>query len=459
MKKDLFKVLGITLLLYVILSFIIPAGAYSSGSYTALGETSPIGLYSILSSPIVAIASFIQFGILFLAIGGLYGILPKTGVYSKIVNDIVNKYEKKKTTFLIITIINFALLSSIIGVPNLIIALMPFFATILLKLGFSKMTTLTSTIGSILVGQTASIIGSDTWGFTRYFFSLKNTDLLLARIILFVIITFLFIFFVKKTANKEKNTEILLYEDNVKKKSALPLIITLSLGFLIMVIGSYSIGYVFEASIFDSLHESISSFEIKGYPLLANVLGSTTALGYWGDIDLAIVITLISFVISWIYSVKMEEFKDGYIKGVKQMILPALYATLSYMIFGVIYNMQSGNFINTIISKLMLTDFSFIGTTVSALIASFTYTYYPILLNSYSSVFGIYDTNILPTIALMVQALRGLVLIVAPTSMLLLSGLAYFDISYKDWIKHIFKYALTLFGIIIVVMFILTTLL
>ena len=34
--------------------------------------------------------------------------------------------------------------------------------------------------------------------------------------------------------------------------------------------------------------------------------------------------------------------------------------------------------------------------------------------------------------------------------MLLLGGLAYFDINYKDWMKHIFKFLLIALGILIV---------
>ena len=74
-KYDLFKVLIITLLVVTLLSWIIPAGAYVNGSFTSLEQNAPIGLYDLFRLPFITPVTFIQFGILFLAIGGFYGVL------------------------------------------------------------------------------------------------------------------------------------------------------------------------------------------------------------------------------------------------------------------------------------------------------------------------------------------------------------------------------------------------
>ena len=90
-KYDLLKVLGISLLVIVLMSWVIPAGYYSNGSFTSMETIAPIGLYDIVRMPAITIATFIQYGILFLAIGGFYGVLNKTGVYSKLVDNVVDK--------------------------------------------------------------------------------------------------------------------------------------------------------------------------------------------------------------------------------------------------------------------------------------------------------------------------------------------------------------------------------
>ena len=41
--------------------------------------------------------------------------------------------------------------------------------------------------------------------------------------------------------------------------------------------------------------------------------------------------------------------------------------------------------------------------------------------------------------SLIVQTIYGLVMLIAPTSSLLMFGLSYYKINYTEWIKYIFK--------------------
>ena len=72
--------------------------------------------------------------------------------------------------------------------------------------------------------------------------------------------------------------------------------------------------------------------------------------------------------------------------------------------------------------------------------------------------FSLYDTNVIPVVALIFQAIYGLVMIIAPTSIFLLVGLSYFKVSYKEWFNYIWKYALLMLGVVIVIAFIATML-
>ena len=101
MKKfSLLKVLGFTFLGLIILSFIIPVGSYSSSSFVS-GTTSPIGLYDIFNISTYTVANFLQFGLLFLVIGGFYSVLNKTGAYSNLIERIVKKLKNKKIVFIL----------------------------------------------------------------------------------------------------------------------------------------------------------------------------------------------------------------------------------------------------------------------------------------------------------------------------------------------------------------------
>ena len=65
------------------------------------------------------------------------------------------------------------------------------------------------------------------------------------------------------------------------------------------------------------------------------------------------------------------------------------------------------------------------------------------------------DTKLYPLIATMFQSLYGVVMLVVPTSVLLMISLAYLKVSYKDWIQYSWK----LFLELIVVLFIVFTVL
>ena len=93
-KYDLLKVIGITFLIVFLISWVIPAGGYSSGVFSSTEATVPLGIYDLVRLPFISIATFIQYVLLFIAIGGFYGVLNKTGVYTKIVEGIVKKYKE-----------------------------------------------------------------------------------------------------------------------------------------------------------------------------------------------------------------------------------------------------------------------------------------------------------------------------------------------------------------------------
>ena len=45
----------------------------------------------------------------------------------------------------------------------------------------------------------------------------------------------------------------------------------------------------------------------------------------------------------------------------------------------------------------------------------------------------------MPLLALMGQTMYGTAMLIAPTSLLLLAGLNYVNVSYKDWLKYIWR--------------------
>lgn len=469
-KYDLLKVLGITLLIVTLISWVVPAGIYSQGAYKSLEATIAVGLYDLIRIPVVSIVTFIQYGLLFLTIGGFYGVLNKTGVYSKLIDDVVAKI-KNKNLFLIFTTILFAVLTSVIGSPNLIFILVPFFIALLVKIGYGKMTSFAATVGSILLGQIGTTFAFSTWGYLKYIFGVEMTELMAVRVILLVMIITLYVILIRKTSVKEissksgkkkveeENIDIPLHRDlvNVSKKSYIPLIIMFVLLFGVLAVGLYNWYYAFGIEFFQSLYESIFSYEIKGYLLFSNLLGGISEVGYFGNYDVIVIVLFTTLIIGWIYNLKIEEILDGFRIGCKEMIKPALYSMLACVVFAVTLNMANygGDFIYTIINKITGTgEFSLASTVGSSLIASFAYNDFYTLAANLAGILGVYEASHYPIIAFVIQTMYSIVMVVAPTSVFLLAGLSYLEIPYKDWIKYIWKVLLAIFGIVIVIAFI-----
>lgn len=476
-KYGLLKVLGISFLVFAILSWIIPAGSYSSSTYTA-STTSPVGLYGLFIDPLYSFGIFVQYIVVFLAIGGLYGILNKTGVYSKLVDGISNKFKSKKTLFLIITIITFALLSSLVGSQIALFVFVPFVIAILMTLGYDKITSLAATVGSILVG----IIGS-TYGTAvvfKSFFSMNSNNGILYKVVLFVIVVALYIFFIlgkeklnakkeiveeakpkkgkkkveealEKVAEKVKKVEIPLYDGNKEeKKNAVPLVIMFSLLAVIILMGMFNWYYTFEIEFFDKIYESIMSVEVGGVAIFAKIFGELPQIGSFGNYDLAAVIIIATILIGWVYGIKFNDFIDSYKDGAKKMLLPSIYVMFASIIFAVMVNSNT-NISSTIVNFLLgLTEkFNALVVTLVGLVSSYFFNDFPYMVNGIYGALSTYDANLYPLISIILNGTYGLAMLILPVSITLIAGLKYMDVSYKEWFKYIWKFLLQAFVLII----------
>lgn len=210
MKRNLLKVIGISFLIFVILSWIIPVGTYSSGKLSTDG-TDPIGLYDLFSTPVSTILTFALYAVVFAAIGGLYGVIDKTGA----LKPMLEKASKNKGKgFLIFSIIFFVVLSSLTGLSMLLFVLVPLFASIIFAKGYDKITALASTVGGILAGSVCSTYGFNITGYTKNLLSVDMSNEVVAKLILLVLLTAALIFFVIKKADKLAKTNALINEDS-----------------------------------------------------------------------------------------------------------------------------------------------------------------------------------------------------------------------------------------------------
>lgn len=517
-KYDILKVLGISFLVLIVLSWIIPAGSYSSGNYASSG-TLPYGLFDFTRIPLIAVTNLIQYSIVLLVIGGLYGVLNKTGVYTNFVESIAKKFKGKEKNFLIVSIIVFATLQSVSGATFAILILVPFFVAVTMLLGFDKISAMLSTIGAMLLGALASTFGSEIVGTIIQYFSLKYLNEIWAKVILFIMLTVLYILFVrnhskvieikkdekqkketkkvelkestkkasaKKTTKKtvetkttkaetknkkvvtiKKNSEkeieqnhvdIPLYNPLLKdsKKSFIPLVVIMLIIFLIIIIAMFDWPTLLKITFFDNIYESVMDLKIGNYMIAKNILGTLSPFGYWSNYELIMFIILCIPFITWLYNLKFDDMIDGFKEGAKQMAKPAFYVLLANVLYAAMFNSQAGeNIFYTIMNFFLgISDkFNAFIVAIITLIGGFIYSDFPSFVGTIATpITGTYaNANMYPLIGFMIQTLYGLVMFIAPTSMLLIFGLSYFDISYKDWFKTIWKYLVKIILVVIIV--------
>lgn len=510
-KHNVLKVIGIAFVVLAVLTWIIPAGSYSSGSYVKSG-TSPFGIFDFTRIPLISITNLIQYSIVLLVIGGFYGVLNKTGVYTSMVDKVAKKFSKKEKRFLVISILVFAILSAVVGANFAILILVPFMVAIIMLLGYNKLVAMLSTIGAMLTGTLASVCNTEIFSVFAQYLTLDITKNLLVNIVFFIMITVLYILFVlqlskteivkvkeKKTStktekvskttksakttakkttkaetkskkdvitvkeDKKEEREILFYDAKAvnKKKSFVPLAVILGVILLVSFVAMFSWPTIFKLTFFDELYENVIGIKVGDYPLVQNILGTLTPFGYWTNYEFIMFILLCIPFIAWLYNVKIDEVIDGFVNGAKKLLKPAVYVLFASFLYAAMYSSSTGdNIFYTIVHFFLDMSEKFNAFIVGMItfIGGFIYSDFNALSSTIMTpITSVYtNTEMYPILAFIIQTIYGLIMFIAPSSMLLIVGLTCFDISYGKWLKTIWKYLLKAFIIVILVLIVLS---
>ena len=548
MKRKILKVLGISFLIFVVLSWIIPTGTYSNGTLTT-NDVDPVGIIDIFTQPVNAFITFSLYGVVFAVIGGFYGVMEKTGALDKVTDWLHIRFEKRTKLFLAITVIFFAVLSSVTGLILPLFLLVPLFAAVLFKMNYDKVTVLASTVGALLVGSIASTYGFNISGYTKNLLYLEDMNSeIWAKVILLVLLTAALVMVVlftgrkkketvemaaaaeapvtlepevekvqtkasakkeekatvketkktttksakkteskttakttKKTASKttgstrgrkpskKTNTKGLAIAHDVKKVSekkrvsGIPFVVILVLTMIVAILGMYNWYYAFGIDVFNNLYDNIMKVKIGDFPIFEHLFSGSSQFGYWSNVDFIALVIFASMLIAWLYKVKVNDYIEAFIGGVKKWLPTAIYAVLASVIFSVVYqalSSQTGTIVDTINAKIFeLSDgFNVVFTGAASLIGSFFFNDLYYLLYDMSSFISGYDATTLPIAGLLVQSVYGVAMLIFPTSAVLIAGLSLFNVSYKQWMKYIWKFALIAFLLVLLVCGILTLL-
>ena len=239
-----------------------------------------------------------------------------------------------------------------------------------------------------------------------------------------------------------------------------PFIVVFDLTLLIMILS------VFDWSLFDMTWasdalKSIKEFEVGEFPIFGKILGNVNAFGQWSiRYEIPVLMFVSSGILALIYKVKFDDFIDGVLEGMKKTLVPALTMILAYLVLIIcVEDAFQLHFVRFFLElNKGLSSIGVVFTmTLSLIVGSIVNVdtlYLAQIVLSYATTI-ITDTSLYPIIGVMTQGIYGLMMLIAPTSLVLIGTLSFLNIPYLQWIKHIWKVFLELLGILLVIFLIL----
>ena len=150
-KHNSIKVILVVIMILAVLTWIIPA-AYFQTELVEEGRLR-MGLFDLFNYPVTALSYFGYIALFILVVGGFYGVLYRIPAYRKLLDKIVDNLKGNEKLFLVVTVIVFAVLTSLCGVQLALLIFFPFVAAIILLLGYDKIVVALTLVGSTMIGM------------------------------------------------------------------------------------------------------------------------------------------------------------------------------------------------------------------------------------------------------------------------------------------------------------------
>lgn len=546
-KHNTFKVVLGTLLVFAILSWIIPAAVFQ-GTLQDQGRVQ-VGLFDIFNYSLTSLSYFGHYALYVIFVGGLYGVLNKIPAYRNLLDAMVKKVYGKEKIVLSVIMVLFAIIVSVYGIEIEMLLFVPFLVSFILMMGFDKMVAALAVAGSSLVGITGYTYAL---GKLNILLSVLGLDIasdiyvkamiLLVGLVLLIFNTLLYISkndttkiteikadkkkdakveeekvavkvedkpeakkttkkatttkkSTSKTATKKTTTKttakkttskasrkdnkaaakddgVIVVKTNLSddanayipasvelKQRVWPMVIVFVLATVIFLMAYFPWNSVFKLDWFEVASQKVAEFELFGFPLFGKLFGTFQAFGGWQCYDLFFPLTFLTLILVLIYKVKLSDALEGFGQGAKKALAPA---GIIFVIYTILVLVTYHPFQTTLYEAILglSKGFNVATTIVVALLAGLfngdiSYAFQSVL-PYYASV--VTNTDYYSTIGVLYQACYGIVMFVAPTSVILMTTLAYLDIPYTKWLANIWKFVVEFLVIVLIVVAILVLL-
>jgi len=463
-NHNIVKIAAVMVIFAGLLTWLIPAGSFHQGQMIIAEEITRLGISDFFEYIILGMAYFAVFFSFVFVLGAFYQVLSKVGAYQRLTTGIAKSFKNREYVFVVLTSFLFAIFAALTTEYIILAVFIPFAITIVSKMKLSKMTAFAVTFGSVLIGLLGSLYSSQFAGMNVNVFRVDYSEHLWIKIAIlvsaFVVFNLYNILHVKKTlANKKAEAveDPFVNDEPVKKAKVWPLVVIGGLFVLITILAFIPWYEAFEIELFQNWHEAVLGFELSiprimsNVPIFAYILGDVPAFGEWSLLTIQVFMLVTMLIIKCSYKVKTDEFLSSIGEGLKKT---AKLAGLLLLIHAIIVITMYSQVIPTTVDWLMnrTEGFSLFFGFLSGMISSIFTIKYQFVMQLIGSYFSVSYSDLSAQLAVLFQAIHGFVSFFAPTSLILLVGLFYSKISYKEWLKYIWQFLLIMFVIMTVIM-------
>ena len=446
-KHSLLKLLLLIILIIMIASWFIPVTTVVDGEFVEVPD-SGIGLFNISSYFANSIELFSNVILFVLAVGGFYGVLHKIPQYRVLLDKIVDGFDGREWIFMVVVGVIFALLSSMAGISIPLLFMFPFVISVILLMGYDKITAALLTVGSVISGligtvfSNAGLVGSgftyaslteipnifEQFGFSNASYGAnENIGFKIALLVLCLAIVLInTILYAKKHQDKKHLVKGYFVPEEVsvkEEKKIMPIAIIFDATLLIITL-SFISWNLFGITFFEDITKNLvyprgGNFINGFYGAINTVLGVSVdnAFGSWNLVQISFVIVFASWLISVIYKKTFSSYLDSFIEGIKKAFMPALLICISFIIL--IMAAESPMQITLLKGILSLDEVSVIPMSLVALLFSlFIIDPFLGIAQAVSYVGEVVTASTLGLTALIWQAMYGLAMFISPFSVI-----------------------------------------
>lgn len=479
-----YTVLFIIIALMALLTWVVPAGQYATvdgnvvpGTYE-LADPNPQGFYQVVMAPVIgmlgndATDGAIQVAFFILMVGGFLGVVTETGALDVGIASLVKKFKGREKMLIPVLMTVFALGGTTYGMGEETMAFYPLLIPVMLAVGFDTITAVSIILIGSQIGCLASTVNPFATGVASDAAGVGLMDGVIWRLIFFVVILAIGIFYVYSYASKiEKDpTKSFVYKtrqadlehfklekvsDTLTGKQKVVLTI-FGFTFLIMVLS-----LIPWAKFNVTLFEDFNAF-LADIPVFGQFFGKALPLGDWYFPEITMLFLMMAILIGIVSKMGEERFIRVFMNGVCDLLSVALICAVAR---GIQVIMNDGMITATI---LKWGEDSLAGLSSQAFIV-LTYIFYlpmSFLIPSSSGLAGATMGIMAPLgefahvpahlVITAYQSASGILNLIAPTSGIVMGALALGRVDIATWWKYIGKLILAIFAASVLILVVAT---